>query len=291
MTLRIVTLNSFMPGFRLVSSWAGRHGHQIVLVVTTPIGTDRRYDATSDPFVLGLPPGTDILLTGKLRSVAAPVIAALEPDLVISAAYPRLIPPEILDIPRYGALNLHPSALPAGRGPNPFRLVYEGATTIGATLHRTAREFDTGPVLSLVSGPLPDPLTPQTLYAAQARLLGQALEQGTARALAGDPGTPQDDTHASSAPAFTEADELLDLAEPGAVIRRRFAALNMLGPRARVLVDGTEVLLADLYGVPPDDQTTADAKPGMILASHPDGWTVQTADDALRLVTPTPREP
>jgi methionyl-tRNA formyltransferase len=71
MTLRIVTLNSFMPGFRLVSSWAERHGHQIVLVVTTPIGTDRRYDATSDPFVLGLPPGTDILVTGKLRSVAA----------------------------------------------------------------------------------------------------------------------------------------------------------------------------------------------------------------------------
>ena len=159
MPLRIVSLNSFLPGFRLVSSWAERHGHQLVLVVTTPIGSERRYDATRDPFVLGLPPGTDILVTGRLRAVAAPVIAALEPDLVISAAYPRLIPPEILDIPRYGALNLHPSALPAGRGPNPFRLVYEGATTIAATLHRTARSFDSGPILSQVSGPLPNPLT------------------------------------------------------------------------------------------------------------------------------------
>src|SRR5262245_589070 len=228
MPLRIVSLNSFMPGFRLVSSWAERHGHQLVLVVTTPIGSDRRYDATSDPFVLGLPPGTDVLVTGRLRSVAAPVIAALEPDLVISAAYPRLIPAEILDIPRYGALNLHPSVLPGGRGPNPFRLVYDGATTIGATLHRTARSFDTGPILSQVSGPVPDPLTPQTLYAAQARLLGQALEQGTSAALSGEPGTPQDDSLATPAPAWTEADELLDLTEPGAVIRRKFAALNML---------------------------------------------------------------
>lgn len=287
MPLRIVSLNSFLPGFRLVSSWAERHGHQLVLVVTTPIGTERRYDATRDPFVLGLPPGTDILVTGRLRSVAAPVIAALEPDLVISAAYPRLIPPEILDIPRYGALNLHPSALPAGRGPNPFRLVYEGATTIGATLHRTARSFDSGPILSQVNGPLPAPLTPRTLFAAQDRLLGQALEQGTAAALSGEPGTPQDDSLATSAPAWTEADELLDMTEPGAVIRRKFAALNLLGPRARVVIDGTVVLLADLYAVPPTDPKH-NATPGTILITHPDGWTVQTADETLRLVVSRP---
>jgi methionyl-tRNA formyltransferase len=285
MPLRIVSLNSFMPGFQLVSSWAERHGHELVLVVTTPIGTERRYDATRDPFILGLPSRTDILVTGRLRSVAAPVIAALEPDLVISAAYPRLIPPEILDIPRYGALNVHPSALPAGRGPNPFRLVYDGATTIGATLHRTARSFDTGPILSQVTGPLPDPLTPQTLYAAQARLLGQALEEGTAAALAGAPGTPQDDSHASAAPVWTEAEELLDLTEPGAVIRRKFAALNIIGPRARVLIDGEMVQLADLYAVPAMPAVT-DANPGTVLATHLDGWTVQTADQPLRLVTP-----
>src|SRR5687767_5342642 len=99
MALRVVTLNSFLPGFKLVASWAARHGHELVLVVTTPIGTDRRYDADANPFVLDLPPGTDILVTGKLRTVAAPVIAALEPDLVVSAAYPRLIPPAILDVP------------------------------------------------------------------------------------------------------------------------------------------------------------------------------------------------
>lgn len=287
MPLRIVSLNSFIPGFRLVSSWAERHGHQLALVVTTPIGSERRYDATRDPFVLGLPPGTDILVTGRLRAVAAPVIAALEPDLVISAAYPRLIPPEILDIPRYGALNLHPSALPAGRGPNPFRLVYEGAITIAATLHRTARSFDSGPILSQVSSPLPDPLTPRTLFAAQHRLLGQALEEGTAAALSGEPGAPQDDNLATPAPAWTEADEVLDMTEQGAVVRRKFAALNLLGPRARVVIEGTVVLLADLNPVPPNDPAH-NAKPGTILATHSDGWTVQTADEPLRLVTPDP---
>jgi methionyl-tRNA formyltransferase len=128
-------MNSYLPGFRLVATWAARHGHRIVLAVTTPPGTGRRYGTGAHPFVLNVPADIDVLVTGRLRTVAAPVIAALEPDLLISAAYPWLIPPEILDLPRYGALNLHPSALPAGRGPNPIRLVYDGAATVGATAH------------------------------------------------------------------------------------------------------------------------------------------------------------
>ncbi len=114
--LRIVALNAFLPGYRLVADWAEREGHEIVLVVTPPIGANRRYDESANPFVLDLPSGTDVLVTGKLRAVAAPVIASLQPDLVISAAFPRLIPPEILSIPKHGAINLHPSSLPAGRG-------------------------------------------------------------------------------------------------------------------------------------------------------------------------------
>jgi methionyl-tRNA formyltransferase len=283
MTLRVVTLNSFLPGFKLVSSWARRHGHQIVLVVTTPIGTDRRYTAGANPFVLDLPTDTDVLVTGRLRTVAAPMIAALEPDLVVSAAYPRLIPAEILDVPAYGAVNLHPSALPAGRGPNPFRLVYEGATTLGATLHRTAAAFDSGPILSIRSEPLPAELTPETLYAAQARLLGAVLEEGTARALAGEPGAPQDESLASEAPGFTPAEELLDLTEPASVLLRRFAALNLLGPRARVRIDGTEALVHSLHTVP-----ASDLPPGTDLAGHLDGWTVRTADEVVRIVTAGP---
>ena len=64
------------------------------------------------------------------------MIAALAPDLIVSATYPHRIPPEVTAIPRYGAVNLHPSPLPRGRGPNPQRLIYEGDPIIGGTLHR-----------------------------------------------------------------------------------------------------------------------------------------------------------
>ena len=77
------------------------------------------------------------------------------------------------------------------------------------------------------------------------------------------------------------------MTERGAVVRRKFAALNLLGPRARAVIEGTVVLLADLYSVPPNDPAH-NAKPGTILVTHSDGWTVQTADEPLLLVTPDP---
>ncbi len=279
--LRIVALNAFLPGYRLVADWAERAGHEIVLVVTPPIGANRRYDASANPFVLDLPASTDVLVTGKLRAVAAPVIASVQPDLVISAAFPRLIPPEILSIPKHGAINLHPSRLPAGRGPNPIRLVYEGATTVGATLHRTERDFDTGAILSQRERPLPDDLTGPALFAIWQELLAEVLAEGAERAINGEPGLPQDAAVASDAPAFTDAEHVLDLAEPAATIQRRCAALNITAPRARAVIAGEEVTVHAVRIVPGQHH----AEPGTVLAEDPDGWTIQAADTAVRLLT------
>ena len=278
--MRIVTMNTFLPGFQLVADWAARHGHQIVLVVTTPAGTGDRYDADRNPFVMDVPADLDVLVTGRLRTIAAPVIATLEPDLVISAAFPRLIPPEILDLPRYGAVNLHPSPLPAGRGPNPIRLVYDGASTVGATLHRTAREFDTGAILSRRERPLPEDLTGTSLREAWTQMLSEVLEEGAARAFAGDPGTPQDSAGATYAAAFTEAEYVVDLTEPAATVQRKTAALNVLADKARVRLAGRELVVHAAHVEPVETRTT----PGTILEEHPDGLTVQAADQAVRLV-------
>lgn len=283
MALRIVTMNSFVGGFRLVSDWAARHGHQLVLAVTTPTGAGRQY--AERPFVLDVPADVDVLVTGRLRSVAAPVIAALKPDLVISAAYPRLIPGEILGLATYGAINLHPSPLPAGRGPNPARLVYEGASSVGATLHRTASEFDTGAILARRERPLPPDLTGSSLFEAWSEMLAEVLEEGAARAVAGEPGEPQDESGASYAAVFTDAEQVLDLTEPAAVVARKSAALNILGDHARVRVQGRELLVHAAHVEPADVATT----PGAVLEEHPDGLTVQAADDCVRLVLPSSR--
>ncbi|MCX5010383.1 formyltransferase family protein [Streptomyces sp. NBC_00555] len=279
--LRVVVFSALMTGYRLVEEWAARHGHEVVLVVTPPVGAGRRYDVRAQPLVLDLPKESHVLVTGALAGVAAPVIAALTPDLVISAAFPRRIPPEALVLPRYGALNLHPSALPAGRGPNPFRLVYEGASTIGATLHRTAEDFDTGPVLSRREAPLPPDLSASTLLSASVALMAQVLEEGAARAVAGEPGYAQDGEQASHTPPFTETEQLLDFTDPAPTLRRKVAALNVLGPRPIAVLDGVPTRVGHLYEAEPGRH----AAPGAVLARHGDGWTVQAEDQAVRILT------
>ncbi|MGW5189671.1 methionyl-tRNA formyltransferase [Kribbella sp. NPDC004138] len=276
MSLRIVGLNAFLPGFRLVHEFAERNGHEVVLVVTLP--ETSRYGA-SDPMVAGLPESTNVLITRKLRTVAAPVIAALRPDVIISAAFPRLIPGEILDLPKYGAVNCHPSPLPAGRGPTPQRLIYEGDERVGATVHRTAAEFDTGAILAQRIAPLPDDLNGTGLMRSWRTLLSECLDEAVPRLVAGDPGEPQDPSAASEAPFFTDAERLLDPTEPSRVIRRKAAALNVTAPTAQIELDGSTRLITR---TDPADVSSS-AEPGTVLEHHPDGWTIQTADTPLRL--------
>src|SRR5919112_1616312 len=158
MSLRIVSCNVMVMGYEIVSEWAARHGHEIVLLVTSPAAKAERYGASYLKLVELAAPRHPVLVTSKLRA-AAPMIAAASPDLLISATFPHKLPASVTSIPRLGAFNLHPTPLPQGRGPNPQRLVYEGADTIGASLHQTSAEFDAGAIFSRQEAPLPDDLT------------------------------------------------------------------------------------------------------------------------------------
>jgi methionyl-tRNA formyltransferase len=86
-----------------------------------------------------------------LRRMVAPevraALAALAPDLLVVACWPWRLPPELLAVPRLGALNLHPSPLPELRGPEPlFWALREGRERTAVTLHWMDAGLDTGPV-------------------------------------------------------------------------------------------------------------------------------------------------
>lgn len=79
-------------------------------------------------------------------------LAALEPDLLVSAAYARIVPEEVLAIPRIGAINVHPSLLPEYRGVLAVLwALYEGRTKVGVTIHQMTLPVDTGPTLAQAS--------------------------------------------------------------------------------------------------------------------------------------------
>jgi methionyl-tRNA formyltransferase len=77
------------------------------------------------------------------------LLSSLEPDIIVVAAYGRFLPTPVLDLPRRGCLNLHPSLLPRHRGPSPVvTTILEGDTATGVSLMLLDEGMDTGPVIS-----------------------------------------------------------------------------------------------------------------------------------------------
>ncbi|NNG14670.1 MAG: hypothetical protein HKM22_05870, partial [Gammaproteobacteria bacterium] len=83
-------------------------------------------------------------------------MAELGSELVVCSCFPWRIPAALLAVPRHGWWNLHPSLLPAYRGPDPlFWQQQAGDTTTGITLHQMDEELDTGPILGAATVSLP----------------------------------------------------------------------------------------------------------------------------------------
>ena len=276
--LRVVSFNVLPLAYNVVSQWAAKGGHQLALVVTTP-GPSSRRTPSYQGVVSSVAPGIDLLVTTRLRKVALPLIRALEPDLIVSFSFPYLIPPEICGLARYGAVNLHPTALPAYRGPNPLRVIYDGYPLLGATLHWTEEAFDTGRILAQQTAPLPSDVTPEAIMSLWPPLIVGAFAEGVARAVAGETGTVQDQSLASYGGAFTEAEHWLTPQETRQALQRKCTALNLFGPAAKVRLDDQTYLLARVDQV--DDQVAA--APGTITAQTDQGFVLQVADGRVRV--------
>lgn len=277
--LRLVIFNNLPPAYRIVASWAAEAGHTVALVVTSP-GPSARRSTGYQTIAAQAPPEHDVLVTTRLRRVALPLIAALAPDLIISMTFPHRLPPEILRIPRLGAINLHPTALPAYRGPNPMRVFYDGAT-IGATLHWMDAEFDTGPILCQQTAPFPEDATTEALLGTWGPLMSATLAEGATRAIAGEPGQQQDNRGASYSPEFTEEEHWLDWDLPQRIVQRRHSGLSIFGPQAKALIEGQPWRIMRLI---PLGEGTATAQAGTIIEQTPESLVIAVADGTVRVV-------
>lgn len=145
---------------------------------------------------------------------AAEIIRSFAPDFLVVAAYGFLIPPDILEIPRYAAINVHASLLPAYRGAAPIQRAimenFQADAETGVSIMQMAKELDAGPVYFQKAVPIArrDRKTVEReLALAGAELLVEnldAIANGGARAV------PQDVNLVSWAPKLEKADGLID---------------------------------------------------------------------------------
>ena len=133
-------------------------GHTIVAVVTQPDRPVGRKRVLTPPPVkvealrLGLPVIQPEKLTG---SDELEEIIALEPDLIVTAAFGQILPKELLDAPQLGCINVHASLLPKYRGGAPIhQAIMDGETETGVTIMYMVEKLDAGDIISQVTVPI-----------------------------------------------------------------------------------------------------------------------------------------
>ncbi len=180
-----------VPSLRMLYEASAANNWQVVAVFTQP---DRRAGrgkklAVSPVKAYALEQGLPVLQPASLRKQPEVVeaIRNLAPDLFVVAAYGLILPADVLEIPTYGAVNVHSSLLPAYRGASPITAaLLDGLTETGNSIMLMDKGMDTGPVLAQVRLPIRPDDTTETLSIRLAELGAEALVETLPGWLAGD---------------------------------------------------------------------------------------------------------
>jgi len=155
-------------------------------------------------------------------------LRALEPDIMIVAAYGLILPQEVLDIPRDGCLNVHASVLPRWRGAAPIQAaILAGDKTTGVSLMAMTAGLDCGPVHTVAEAAIGAEETAGELHDRLAALGGQLLVANLRDILGGRlPPAEQDESAATYAHKIQKQDAELDWAQDALQLQRRVRAYN-----------------------------------------------------------------
>jgi methionyl-tRNA formyltransferase len=207
-------------------------------------------------------------------------------DLFALASYGRILPQRVLDMPRLGALNVHPSVLPKYRGATPIQTALrEGDTETGVSIMLMDAGMDTGDIILQERTPIDPDERYGELHDRLARFGAQALSHAIDLARSGHiPHQPQSGEPSVTRP-ITKDDLSINWWWPSAQIVNAIRAYAP-APAARATIAGVPVkLLHARTGTP----TIAAVGPGEIVAAAGDAVTIRSGDgtvDVLELVPP-----
>ena len=173
--------------------------------------------------------GLDVYQPEKLRDgTALEMLRRLSPELIAVVAYGRIIPDDILSLPKYGCVNVHGSLLPKYRGSAPIQRAVLGADAVtGVTTMYLSSGMDEGDIIyaaetaigeTETSGELFDRLAPMGAELLVKTL--RAIEAGTA------PRTPQDDGAATYAPPLSREESPIDWAKPARLVLKHIYGMQ-----------------------------------------------------------------
>ncbi|RCX23065.1 methionyl-tRNA formyltransferase [Fontibacillus phaseoli] len=270
-----------------------KEGYHVVGVVTQPDRPQGRKKVLTPTPVkeAALKHGLPVLQPQRLRSPeAVEELAALKPDLIVTAAYGQILPKTVLDLPKYGCLNVHGSLLPKYRGGAPIqRSIINGERETGITLMYMAEGLDTGDMIAKSIIPIEDEDTAGSIFeklsVVGAELLIEQLPlilDGTADRI------PQNDAESSYAPNLSRDDERIDWNASSRDIYNRVRGLVPFSGGFTTW-DG-EVFKVWSVANPSQREKGASSgqAPGTVLELSPAGIEVKTGDGTVLLTRVQP---
>ncbi len=217
-------------------------GHEVVLVLTQPDRPAGRGMALQPSAVkkVALEHGIEVFQPLTLKDAEAQAkIAAVGAEVMVVAAYGLILPQVVLDLPRYGCINIHGSLLPRWRGAAPIqRALLAGDAETGVCIMQMEAGLDTGPVLLRGAFPIEASDTTVTLHDRLAALGATLVVEALGKLPL--PAEPQPAEGVTYAHKIEKAEALIDWSKSAAELDRHIRAFNPF-PGAQALFGGQTV--------------------------------------------------
>ena len=258
---------------------------QIMAVVTQPDKPKGRDLKEQPPAVKVLAQKLNLPVLQPLKARDENFIAqlrALEPDLIVAVAYGHILPPAILDLPRFGCVNVHTSLLPKYRGAAPIQwAIAHGETETGVTIMKMDAGMDTGGILAQKRTPISPADDSATLHNRLAHLGAELLVATIPDYVSGRILPVPQPEGASHAPKIKKEDGQIDWNLPAQTLWNRLRAFTPWPGAFTFLKTESGSCLLKVWRA---DVIEKNGAAGEILSADENGIAVACGNNALRVL-------
>ncbi len=259
-------------------------GHEVVGVVTQPDKPKGRGKAMQPTPVkeAALKHGLQVYQPRKVREESfQEVLRELAPEVIVVVAFGQIIPKSILELPKYGCLNVHASLLPKYRGAAPIQwAVIDGEKTAGVTIMKMDEGLDTGDMYSVAEIPLSADETGGSLFDKLSSLGAELLADTLPKVAAGElTAVPQpEESPTEYARMISKEDGRIDWCRPAEELERRIrGVIPWPGAFSRLNNKTLKIWKAEIL------ETDSDLEPGQVTAADKEGLVIQTGKGQIRI--------
>lgn len=263
--------------------------HEIVAVVTQPDQPKGRGHHMMPPPVkeYALIQNLPVFQPNSLKTQEfADQLALWAPDLIVVAAYGKILPKHVLDAPKYGCVNIHASILPRYRGAAPIqRALMNGDATVGVTMMQMAQGLDTGDMLSVLTTDVTEEDNFESVHDRLAALGAKGLlellpqiENGTVKP------QKQEESQATYAAKIEKSDCVVDFCTDAKTVAQKIRALSPV-PLAFAYHNGTILKFTAAYA----KETNSNQACGSVVALEKNAIAVACQSGTLYLTGVVPQ--